>query len=379
MLRGRHVERARLDRLLADAWAQRSSALVIRGAPGVGKSVLLDYAAEHAGGLRVLRGCGVESEVELPFAALHQLLYPMRDRLDVLPRPQATAVRAALGLGPPHEQDRFLVATGVLTLLGELATEPGLLCLVDDVQWLDGPSTDVLLFSARRLEADGVALVFALRETGDVESRFLTAGLTELQVSGLDTDAARALLADRWSNVDPSVLDRIIAEAAGNPLALTELPTLLTEAQLRGDEPLPQPLPIGAEVRRMYAGRLHLLSPGARRLIEIAAAEDTGAPATLLAAASPKRYRRAYLVIGLTSRHRSSTRGCSPNAARAPGGCTGPVRKGWPGCGRSSTRCGPARWTPPAGWSKLIAASTTPTRRSAVPADQQQGHREGQH
>jgi DNA-binding CsgD family transcriptional regulator len=285
MLRGRHVERARLDRLLADARVQRSSALVIRGAPGVGKSVLLDYAADHAGGLRVLRSCGTESEVELPFAALHQLLYPMRDRLDMLPGPQAAALRAALGLGQPQDLDRFLVAAGVLTFLGELATEPGLLCLVDDVQWLDGPSADVLIFSARRLQADGVALVFALRETGpDVESRFLAAGLTELRVSGLDSDAARALLADRWSNLDPTVRDRIIAEAAGNPLALTELPTLLTEAQLGGDEPLPQPLPIGAGVRGLYARRLHLLSPDARRLIEIAAADDTGSPATLLAA-----------------------------------------------------------------------------------------------
>jgi DNA-binding CsgD family transcriptional regulator len=286
MLRGRHAECARLDRMLVDARAQRSSALVIRGEPGVGKSVLLDYAAGQAGGLRVLRGCGVESEVELPFAALHQLLYPVRDRLDTLPGPQAVAIRAALGLGPAHEQDRFLVAAGVLTLLGELATEPGVLCLVDDVQWLDGPSADALLFSARRLDADGVAIVFALRETGpEADSRFLDAGLPELSVSGLDNAAAHALLADHTSTLDAAVGDRIVAEAGGNPLALTELPTLLTKAQLRGEEPLPRPLPVGAEVRRLYARRLRQLSPGARRLVEIAAADDAGAPATLLAAA----------------------------------------------------------------------------------------------
>jgi AAA ATPase domain len=219
-LRGRRRECHALDRLVEAARAGESQALVVRGEPGVGKTALLDYLAEHAGGCRVARVAGVEAERELAFAGLHQLCAPMLGRLQRLPTPQRAALRTAFGLGPGAAPDRFLVGLAVLSLLAEAADEHPLICLVDDEQWLDHASAQVLAFVARRLAAESVGLVLAARIPGDE-----LAGLPELVVEGLGEADARALLeAALTGPLDARVRDQIVAEARGNPLALVELP-----------------------------------------------------------------------------------------------------------------------------------------------------------
>jgi DNA-binding CsgD family transcriptional regulator len=282
MLVGRHHERARLDALLAGLPKHRSAALVLQGEPGIGKSSLLAYAAEHAGRARTLRAQGVESELELPFAALHQLFHSYRDELGRLPAPQSAALRGALGLAPGHADDRFLVAAGVLTLLGELAGDDGLLCLVDDAHWLDRPSADALLFAARRLDAEGVGLIFATRSSE--RHRLPAPGLDVLDLPGLAAAEADALLSEHAPETTPLVRERLVASTAGNPLALLELPGVLSAEQRTGRMPLPEPLPAGAQVTQLFADRLRQLEPAGRRLLQIAAAEDTGDLAMILRA-----------------------------------------------------------------------------------------------
>src|SRR5215216_6796444 len=216
--RGRSSERQALDRLLDDARAGRSGVLVIRGQAGVGKTALMRYAADRASGFRVAQVSGVESEMELPFAALHQLCAPLLDRLDALPAPQQNALRVALGVASGAAPDRFLVGLATLSLLAEVAEERPLLCLVDDIQWLDGASAQVLGFVARRLLAEPIAMVFGIREPR--EDREL-AGLPELRLEGLGHDDAGALLSAAVpGRLDEHVRERIIAETRGNPLAL---------------------------------------------------------------------------------------------------------------------------------------------------------------
>src|SRR5215470_18506124 len=224
MLHGGSAETARIDELLAAAQAGRSGALVVRGEAGVGKTALLDYAAGAAAGVRLLRGTGIESEAELPFAALQLLLRPGLGRLDVLPPPQARALRGAFGLAEAPGTDRFLIGLAALSLLSELAGSGALLCLIDDAHWLDRASADALLFAARRLEEEGVVLLIAVREDG-----FDAPGLPELTLGRLDQHASRALLAERVPGLPPVLADRVLAEAAGNPLALLELPAALDE------------------------------------------------------------------------------------------------------------------------------------------------------
>src|SRR3989440_2314462 len=188
-LTGRRSERDLLDGLIEAVRAGESGALGVRGDPGVGKTALLDYIVEHASGCRVARAAGVQSEMELAFAGLHQLLAPMLDRLEHLPVPQRDALRTAFGIGPGSAPDRFFVALAVLSLLSDLAEEQPLICVVDDEQWLDRASAQVLAFVARHLEAESVGLVFAARAPStDI------AGLPELQVEGLREADARALL-----------------------------------------------------------------------------------------------------------------------------------------------------------------------------------------
>src|SRR5271170_5561710 len=220
MLLDRLPERAALSRLLDGARAGRSGVLVLRGEPGVGKTALLDWMVESAAGLRVVRVAGVESEMELAFAALQQLCAPMLDMLASLPDPQRDALRVAFGLETGPVPDRFLVGLAVLSLLSEVAERQPLLCVVDDAQWLDRASAQALAFVARRLLADPVALVFAAREEGE-EFR----GLPELTVGGLGDGDARELLSSVIGGpLDERVRDRIVAETRGNPLALLELP-----------------------------------------------------------------------------------------------------------------------------------------------------------
>ncbi|HWM04093.1 MAG TPA: LuxR family transcriptional regulator [Actinophytocola sp.] len=275
MLFGRGAECAALDGLLAAARTSSSGVLVLRGEPGVGKSALCDYAAEHAAGMRVLRSAGIETEVPLPFATLHQVLHPVRDQLHLLPTTQATALRGVFGAVPDRTGDPFLVAVAALTLLGEVAAGTGLLCLVDDAHWMDPASAEALRFVARRVEAEGVAIVFAARD-GDAAGEFRADGLPQRLVTGLDTAAARALLAESAPGLTEQVCARLVAGTAGNPLALLELPATLTADQLAGRETLPVPLTIGSEVEQLFIARVRQLSPPAQHFLLVAAAESTG-------------------------------------------------------------------------------------------------------
>ena len=221
-LRGRNRECEALDGLLADLRAGQSQVLVLRGEAGVGKTALLDYVGERAAGCRIERAAGVESEMELAFAGLHQLCAPVLGSLTQLPDPQRVALGTAFGLDGGAAPDRFLVGLALLGLLSEVAQEQPLVCLVDDVQWLDRASAQALAFAARRLLAESVALVFVVREPSD-EDELL--GLPEMVVRGLRDSDARALLeAVIPGRLDDRVRDRIVGETRGNPLALLELP-----------------------------------------------------------------------------------------------------------------------------------------------------------
>ena len=224
MLHGRCAERTAIDALLDRARAGASGALVLRGEPGIGKTALLDHAADRAFGLRVLRGAGVESEAELPFAGLHLLLRSILDRLDRLPGPQRGALGGAFGLGAGDSGgDRFLIGAGVLSLLADVAEDAPLLCLIDDAQWLDRASAEALLFAARRLDRDGVVMIFAVR---DYAGALVATGIPELHLDGLDAESAAALLDEHDTGLPPARRARLVAETHGNPLALLELPVL---------------------------------------------------------------------------------------------------------------------------------------------------------
>ena len=245
-LEDRRNESAVLDGLLAAVRAGRSGALVLRGEAGIGKTALLEYAVVSASGVRVLRATAVESEMELAFAALHQLCGPVLDRVDRLPGPQRDALATIFGVRAGPAPDRFFVALAVLSLLSEVAEEQPVLCVVDDAQWLDRASAQALGFVARRLFAESVALLFAAREPGDE-----LAGLPELVVEGLqDADARRLLKAVIPGRLDERVAEQLLAETGGNPLALLELPRGLSAAQLAGGFGLPGALSLSGGSRR---------------------------------------------------------------------------------------------------------------------------------
>jgi tetratricopeptide (TPR) repeat protein len=282
MLRGRRQQCGVLDGLLADVRAGRSRVLVVRGEPGIGKTALLDYAIQSASGFRVARAAGVESEMELAFAALHQLCAPMLDRLERLPGPQHDAGGVAFGLSAGNAPDRFLVGLAVLSLLSEVGEERPLLCLVDDAQWLDRASAQALAFVARRLLADSVALVVATREP--IEE--LT-GQPELLVEGLGNGDARALLGSALRvPLDERVRDRIVAETRGNPLALLELPRGLTPAQLAGGFGVLDVPGLPGRIEDRFRQRDAALPAASRRLLLVAAADPTGDPVLVWRAAA---------------------------------------------------------------------------------------------
>jgi DNA-binding CsgD family transcriptional regulator len=285
VLYGRDPERSRIGELLDGARASRSAVLVISGEPGVGKSALLEDARDQAGDMRVLSGAGVESEAQLPFAALHQIVRPVLGHVESLPQPQANALRGALGLAAGGGEDRFLVSLAVLSLLAEAAEDRPLLCLVDDAQWLDDASADALVFVARRLEAEGIVMLFGARE-GDVR-RFEAPGLPELQLAGLDQSAAGTLI-DRSTGVELSseLRDRLVAETGGNPLALLELSSALSEAQLSGAETVLAPIPISARVEHAFLARVNRLPEETQTLLLVASADDSGELATVLRASA---------------------------------------------------------------------------------------------
>ena len=275
MLIGRDRETAAIEDLLAQARERRSGVLVVRGEAGVGKSALLEHALEGADGFTVLRGVGVEVESELAYAALHQILRPVFDRIEHLPAPQAAALRAAFALSAEQVDERFRVSLGALGLISEVAEERPVLCLVDDAQWLDQASADALVFVARRLEAEAVALLFAARD--DDHHPFVAPGLPELRPSSLGPVDSRALLTERLgSGVATGVLDWVVENANGNPLALVELPSNLTPDQLTGHDSLAGRLPPATSVEQVYIERIDQLPSSVRMLLVVAAAEETG-------------------------------------------------------------------------------------------------------
>ncbi len=279
---GRRVPCRELDQLVSALRAGESRALVVRGEPGIGKTALLEYLAAHAPGCRVERMTGVQPELELAFAGLHQLCQPMLDHLEAVPAPQRAALRTALGMSAGPAPDRFLVGLGVLSLLSDVAQETPLLCLVDDAQWLDQASAQVLAFVARRLGTESLGLVFA----ASAPTRELTA-LPELVVDGLPEHDA-GLLLDRAlaGPVDPQVRDQIIAESQGNPLALLELPRGLILARLAGGFGLPRAIGLAGSMEETFRRRVEALPGPTRRLLLIAAADPTGDAALVWRAAA---------------------------------------------------------------------------------------------
>jgi DNA-binding CsgD family transcriptional regulator len=272
VLYGRDAERAQVWALLEDARSSRSGALVIRGEAGIGKSALLADARDRAADMNVLSARGVESESELPFAALHQLLRPALGQLDRLPAPQAAALGSALGLDEKTAEERFLVFAACLSLLSELAERRPVLCLVDDAHWLDAASADALRFVARRLEGEGIVMLFGARES-DVRA-FDAPDVPSLVIGGLGLQAATQLLA-RGVDVAPSVRDRLVSQTEGNALALVELPAALTPQQLAGQEPLPEALPMTRQLESIFHERVRHLPEDTRRFLLLAAADDS--------------------------------------------------------------------------------------------------------
>jgi DNA-binding CsgD family transcriptional regulator len=276
-LLGRRSECDTLDRLVASAQAGQSQVLVLRGEAGVGKSALMDYLVTSAPECQTVRAAGIESEMELAFAGLHQLCLPMIGRLDRLPGPQRDALAVAFGLSAGSAPDRFLVGLAVLSLLAELAEERPLICVVDDAQWLDRVSAQTLTFVARRLLAERVALVFAARTTTLGSGDDQLVGMPELVVRGLRNDDARALLDSVVpGRLDERVRDRIVAETRGTPLALLELPRGLTAAELAGGFGRPDARPLTSRIEQSFLRRIGLLSNATQRLLLAAAAEPVG-------------------------------------------------------------------------------------------------------
>jgi DNA-binding CsgD family transcriptional regulator len=281
LLHGRAAEQSTIGRLIADAREGRGGALVLRGEPGIGKTALLDYAAEAADqrepgmtAVRVVRGAGVKSEAELPFASLHMLLGPALDRVPALSPPQQKALRGAFGQGPASPADRFLVGLAVLSLLTGLAEDGPLLCLVDDAHWLDQASADALVFASRRLRAEGIAVVFAAR---DHDAPFPASGLPDLRLAGLDSASASSLLMEHGGTaLPPEVRRLILAEASGNPLGLIELPAACLGSCAAIILPGRSALPLSGRLQRAFHDQVRRLPGPTQALLLVAAAERSG-------------------------------------------------------------------------------------------------------
>src|SRR4051812_29765844 len=263
---GRREGGARLKALLDAAREGRSATLLLQGPPGIGKTELLRYAIEAAANFRVLKVRGMETESDIPFAGLAELVMPLTAHLDEIPSVQAAALRGALALGPVQAADRFTVPAALLSLLARAAEERPVLVVIDDAQWLDDASLDAFLFAGRRLGQEGVAIVAAARDEG---RRAATPWLERVAIEPLPEEEARALLGKQ---IAPGVAERLVATAAGNPLALLELPGLLSPAQLAGREPLEDPLRPGTGVESAFAAAIDALPPATQRALLVAAA-----------------------------------------------------------------------------------------------------------
>ena len=306
-LHGREAERAAIAALLERAHEGRSGALLISGAAGIGKTALLADAAERADGLRVLRASGAEAEAELPFAGLHQLLAPVLDLAAGLPGPQAAALERALGVAGGAAPEPLLLGAGALGLLAEAAPA---LVLVDDLQWLDPASVAALGFAVRRLEAEGIAVLLAARDD------LAPTGLPECRLGPLDREAAAAMLSGH--DLAPAVRAQLLDAAAGNPLALVELPAALAPAQCAGQMPLDAVLPVPARLEAVYAARLARLSPAARELLVLAAVAAGDETAPVFAAADARG-------TGADRRRSPSPAADTPAAAANTGAVSSPA------------------------------------------------------
>jgi DNA-binding CsgD family transcriptional regulator len=276
---GRSRERGELADALDRARGGESAVLVLRGEAGIGKSALLQYAARQATDCRIVQIAGVESELELPFAALHQLFGPLLTELEALPEPQEQALHVAFGMRSGSVPDRFVVGLAVLSLMAELAAKRPLVCLVDDAQWVDDATCQVLGVAARRLLAESVLLLFAVRESGEER---LFPGLPELVVEGLAGDDAHGLIAAATHHhLDERVRDRLVAETGGNPLALLELVRTMGDVELAGGFAAGHSAPVPVQLHDHYLARVRALPDATRRLMLLAAADPTG-DATLL-------------------------------------------------------------------------------------------------
>lgn len=284
-LRSRDRECAAIEQILESARASRGAGLLLYGEPGIGKSALLAEARERAGDMCVLAATCVEPESSLGYGSLEQLLRGVMDRAGRLPAPQSRALRIALGLGTGSAPDRFLVSLATLTLLSKLAEERPVLCLLDDVHWADTPSLEVIAFVARRIESERIALIASTRDGhgGGLEA----AGIAAMHVYGLSTGDAEAILQERWGTAIPPVVRKVLATATdGNPLALMELPRVLTAEQLAGRAPLPEPLPLAGDLERMFSGSIDRRDPDSRRVALVCAAQGQGSLAVIGRAAT---------------------------------------------------------------------------------------------
>jgi DNA-binding CsgD family transcriptional regulator len=294
----RRAEREVLDGLFEVVRGGRSGVLVVRGEPGIGKSALLDYAIASASGFRVVRANGVESEAELPFAAVHQLCAPLLDRLERLPGPQRDALSVTFGLSAGRPPDKLLVALAVLSLVSDAAGEQPHLVVVDDAQWLDRASARSLAFVARRLLAESVALLFATREPAEE-----LGGLPDLVVEGLPDEDARVLLGSVvHARLEEKLEQRLITEACGNPLALLELPWGLTTSELPGGFRPPDTVPLSGRIEESFRRRVTALPGESRQLLLVAAAEPVGDPLVVWRAA-------AWLGIGVEAAEAAEAEG----------------------------------------------------------------------
>jgi DNA-binding CsgD family transcriptional regulator len=284
VLVGRDGERRLLDARVAEARSGLSAALVVRGDAGIGKTALVADAVTSATGVQVVQVAGVESEMELPYAALHRLLLPSLPDAPALPGPQHDALSAAFGLIPGPVPDRFLIGLGTLTLLAGSARATPLLCVIDDAQWLDQASLAVLIFVARRLFADGIAMFFCVRDAPEYLEPF--SGLPELCLRGLAEAHCLDLLGRLAGPVDRHVAQRIMTAAGGNPLALAEFARELTPAQLSGDELASGPLPLSDRLEARYLRQVRALTPAAQQMLLLAAADPSGDPVLLDRAAA---------------------------------------------------------------------------------------------
>jgi DNA-binding CsgD family transcriptional regulator/tetratricopeptide (TPR) repeat protein len=281
LLLGRGSEQEKVDRLLVSVRAGLGRALVLHGEPGIGKTALLEHAVGSAPDMQVARVVGVESEIELPFAGLHALLRPFAGDMGSLPAPQRHALGVAFGQ-EAGEVNRLLVGLGTLTLLSTAGSVQPVLCVVDDAQWVDRESADALAFVARRLDVDAVGMLVAHRDQQGWDTAF--EGLPELALGGLGREEATALLGTVAGPLGPGVVDRVVAETGGNPLALIELGAGLGADQLAAQASLPEPLPIGRQLEERFVAQVRELPPSTQALLLAVAVDTTGDPVLLFTA-----------------------------------------------------------------------------------------------